>query len=160
MLELGEAFEGHAEGVLGAIQIQEGEGVLAEEGAVQTGLEHGVGTQGADPVEGVHHELMTPLAVMDIAGTVQDIEKLPGLGHGAKQVVVTAGPLPFGVVADGGTFGMSARGYHRPVEVEGQTRQLLTLERMYHQGRGQLAHVGPIRGAQGRQGATDGGHVR
>ena len=35
----------------------------------------------AHPIEGVHHERMGVLAVMDVAGAVKDIEELSGLRH-------------------------------------------------------------------------------
>ena len=111
-------------------------------------------------IEDVHHELMSVLAVVDVAGPVQDIEELPGLGHGAKQVVVAARAFLLGVVADGGTFGMPARGRHRAVEVEGQAGEAFPLERVYHQARRQVAHSFDIGRAHFRQRAADRGHVR
>lgn len=133
--------------------------MLGEEGAIQSRLEHGMCMQGGHALESVHHELMGALAVMDIAGTVQDVEELPALSHGAEQVVVTARPLPFGIVADRGAFGMSACGHHRSVEVEGHTGEIARAPAPASPGSRTAAALGDIGGPQARQGATDGGHV-
>ena len=92
-----------------------------------------MGKAARDAVEVVYHEFMRPLAVMDIAGSVKDIEKLSGLSHGGKQVVVTAGALLLGVVSDGGAFGVSLRRHHRAIEVQGQAGQLFPLQALDHQ---------------------------
>ena len=71
---------------------------------------------------------MGTVAVMDIAGTVKDIEELPALRHRAVQVVVAARPLLPGVVAGRGTFGVAAGGGHRTIEIQGQARETLALQ--------------------------------
>ena len=120
VLERRKAFERHTDRALDAVQVHEGQRGLTEEGAVQPGLEHGARQFVAGAIEDAHHEPMGVLAVVDVAGPVQDIEELPGLGDGAKQVIVAARPFLLGVVADGGPFGMTAGGRDRAVEVEGQ----------------------------------------
>jgi hypothetical protein len=116
LLEHGKAFERDADGALDTIQVHQGQRLLAEEGAIHAGFKHDVGEGGTDAVEVVHHEVMGPLAVMDIAGAVKDVEKLSRLSHGGKQVVVTARALLLGVVSDGGALGMSLRGHNRAIE--------------------------------------------
>ena len=140
VLEDGEAFERDTDRAFDAIQVHERERVLAEEGTVESGLEHGRRQRVAHPIEGVHHERMGVLAVMDIAGTVKDIEKLSGLRHRTEQVVIAARPFLFGIIAHGGPFGMTTRGDHRAVEVEGQTGEPLALQRLHDQARRQVSH--------------------
>ncbi len=62
-----------------------------------------------------------PVRVVDVAGAVQEVEHLAGLGDGAEQRDSScARPSSFLVVADGRALGVAHGGLDRAVEVEGE----------------------------------------
>src|SRR3989304_8798861 len=62
-------------------------------------------------------------AGVDVAGSVQEVEHLGGLGDGTEEGVVAAGALTFLLVTDGAALGVPAGGWHGAVEVQGDTGQ-------------------------------------
>ena len=102
---------------------------------------------------------MGAVAVMDVAGTMKDIEKLPGLRHSTVQVVVAARPLLPRVVADRGAFGVSAGGGHGTIEVQRQTSETLPPQGVEHHSRAQLSHLVDAMPTHGGQRSADGGDI-
>ena len=63
------------------------------------------------------------MGVVDVARAVQEIEDLTGLGDGAEQGIVTAGPFLLLVEAHGRPFRVPHRGLNGAIEVQGDPRQ-------------------------------------
>jgi hypothetical protein len=122
-LELSEPLERHADGELGVFPIQGGDDLVAEEGAVHADLDDDPGESLSDRLDTGQDELTSPVGIVDVAGAVEEVEHLAGLGDGAEQGIVAAGPLAFLVVADRGALGPPAGGLDRAVEVQGDAGQ-------------------------------------
>ena len=88
-----------------------------------TDLDHDAGQGLAHGLNAGPNERLGPVRVVDVAGAVQEVEHLGGLGQGAEERVVAAGALALLVVADGGALGVAAGGLHRAVEVQGDPGQ-------------------------------------
>jgi hypothetical protein len=129
MLQLREPFEGHAAGERDILRDERGQEVPAEEGGVHPTLDDGLPGRGlSDSADAAQHELLRALAVVDVAGTVEQVQEGAELGDGAVLRVVAPSPLLLLVEADRRPLGERLRGLHRAVEVQGHPRQLLPLQ--------------------------------
>ncbi len=81
LLQLGEALEGDRDRVLDAERIERTDDLLGEERAVHAHLEDRARQDLPDFIEAGEDEGASAVRVMHIAGTVPDIEDLPGLRH-------------------------------------------------------------------------------
>ena len=63
------------------------------------------------------------MGVVDVAGTVEQIEDLSCLGDGAEERIVASPAFVLFVVTDGGVFRMSFGGDDRAIEVQGDARK-------------------------------------
>ena len=63
------------------------------------------------------------MGVMDVAGTMQHIEHLAGLGDRAEERIITALPLFLAVEPDGRALGPFPCADHRAIEVERHARE-------------------------------------
>ena len=106
--EGGEARERHADGELHTLGIEQGDDLVAEEGAVQAGLDDAVWQYLPDFPYAFLDEVVGAIGVVHIPGPVSDIEDLAGLGDGTEQRVVAALPLLFAVEADRRALGEAA----------------------------------------------------
>jgi hypothetical protein len=85
LLELPKRLEGHGERKLHAQGVQQGDDLVAEEGAAYPCLDphpRQVCTDGSDTGQ---HELLVATGVMDVSGAMMHIEDLAGLGDRAEQ---------------------------------------------------------------------------
>ena len=67
---------------------------------------------------------------MHISRTVENIEKLIRLGHGAKQRIVAAGAFLLLVKAHGGALDTAFGGLNRAVEIECYTSKIFSHQRL------------------------------
>jgi len=158
-LEFGEAFEGDAEGELNTGVLQGGHDGIAEEGAVQADFDLYSRQSRADRLNTGQNELAGPVGVVDVAGAVEQVEDLGGLGDGAEERVVAAGPLAFLVVADGGALGMSAGGLDGAVEVQGQACESQEGQALEEQLPQQSADILDALGVGVAEHSTERGHI-
>jgi len=127
-LELREPFEGNGRGKFHVRTIQHLEDLVAEEGRVDSRLKQCVRELGFGLGKAIQNELLGPIGIMDVAGTMMDIEELTRLSHRTKQGIVASCALFGLVVPNGCSFGIALGGLDGPVEVESQSSQGLSFE--------------------------------
>lgn len=123
--ELKETLEGNREGELDSRSMQSlGDGFV-EKRAVDTGLHSDLRQRRMHALQTLPDEGIGPIGVVDIAGSVVNIEHLVGLCDGTKQRVVAARAFLFLVETHRRAFGVASRAQHGTVEVERHSRQPL-----------------------------------
>ena len=103
-----------------------------------------------------------PLGVVHVAGAVESVEDLAGLGDGCEQGVVAALAFLLFVESDGGALGVALGAEYRAVEVEGDAHEALLGEALEHEATVECAQpldAGGIGGAQSPADGGDGGEV-
>jgi hypothetical protein len=133
--------------------------LVAEEGAVHAYFDHRLRQDVANRLHAGQDELPGPVGVVDVSGAVQEIQHLSGLGQGAEQRIVTAGPFLLLVEPHGGPFGTSAGGLHRAVEVQGDAGKVELTEPLENQILQQRAEMADGGGVHLAEHSAEGGHV-
>ena len=159
-LEVGKALERHRDGECDAQRMQSlGDGFV-EECAVDAGLDLCAGKARAHVAHAMVDEGVGPVGVVDVPGTMVDVEDLVGLGDGAKEGVVAARALLFLVEAYCGAFGMTPGAQHRPVVIERHPRTPLVRQALRDQTSRCTSHFGDTLLIRIGERAADCGHVR
>ena len=159
-LEDGKALERHRDGEFNPQRMQSlGDG-FAEECAVDAGLDLGAGKARAHEAHAVVDEGVGPVGVVDVPGTMVDVEDLVGLGDGAKEGVVAACAFLFLVEADGGAFGMTPGAQHRPVVIERHPWKPLVRQALHDQASRFTSHFGDALFIRTGERAADRGYIR
>src|SRR6185503_15283333 len=120
-----EALEGDADAEVDALLIQLVEDRFVEERRVDAGLELCFWGGGVHGLHAFEHERLGAVGVVHVSREMVEVEELPRLRDRAEQWVIAARPAPLGIVPDGGSLGVAARGQDRPIEVERDARELL-----------------------------------
>lgn len=120
-LTLGEALEGYGDGKADVGSVEGGDDGVAEEGGIEADLDVNAGKAALDLADTVEDEEDGTVGVVDVAGAVEEVEDLAGLGDGTEEGVIAASTLFLFVEADGGTLGVPPGGTDRAVEVEGES---------------------------------------
>lgn len=97
---------------------------IAEECAVHSDLDQGVGQGHANSVNASANQFASSVGIMDISRSMVKVENLPGLGYGTKQRVVAALALLLPVEAHGGSFGMSTGSEDGAIEIQSHAAKL------------------------------------
>ena len=100
------------------------------------------------------------IGVVDVAGSMVDVENLAGLCHGAEKRVVASLPLLGAVIPDGGPFGPPAGTDHRAVEVQGHASLPQRTQPLHDQLAAKVPQLGDIVAIGGSQGAAHRGNIR
>ena len=158
--QLREALEGYRDRVLDAERIERVDDLLGEERAVHAHLEDHVGQDLPDFIEAGEDERASAVRVVHVAGTVPDIEDLPGLCYGTEQRIVA--PLSFllFVVPDRRALRHARGTDHRAVEVQRQACRCVLLQPLEHQRAREPAQLPHRRLVHPVECATDGRHIR
>lgn len=116
--QLGETPERHGDSELDPGIVQQPDDLVAEEGAVHANLDHDPRQGSADPLQTLEDELTSSVAVVDIAGSVKEVQDLACLGDGGKERIVATPPLLLRIEPDGGALGVACRAQSRAIEIQ------------------------------------------
>ena len=83
-LQFRKTLKRNAEGELDLTIHQRFDNLVAEKRAIHANLDHGLGRHRPDGVNTGQNKGFGPIGIMDIAGAVQKINDLAGLGQGAE----------------------------------------------------------------------------
>ena len=119
--EFHEPFEGYGDGELNGAVDEHGDDFFAEEGGVHAYFNNDAGERNADFVNARCDKGQSIMGVVDVAGTMEQIENLSCLSDGAKKRVVATPSFVFFIVADGGVLRMPFGGDDGTVEVQRNT---------------------------------------
>ena len=158
-LELGEALEGNGDGEADAGGVEGGDDGVTEEGGIEADLEVDAGKAALDLADTVEDEEDGAVGVVDVAGSVEEVEDLAGLGDGTEEGVVAAGAFFLFVEADGGPLGVPLGGTNGAVEVEGESGGEPgheTIEDEVFEETLEAVHAGAVRLGEG---AAEGGDI-
>jgi len=97
---------------------EHGDDILTEEGGVHAHLDNDAGERQSHFVNAGCDERLRIMGVVDVAGTVEQIEDLTSLGNGAKERIVAAPAFVFLVESDGGVLRMPFGGEDGAIEVQ------------------------------------------
>ena len=98
---------------------QHGDDVLTKEGGVHAHFDDDAGERRADFVNARGDKGYSIMRVVDVTGTMEQIEDLSCLSDGAKERVVATPPFVFFIVAYGGVLGMTFGRNDGAVEIQG-----------------------------------------
>jgi hypothetical protein len=101
---------------------EHGDDFLTEEGGVHAYFNNDAGKRNADFVNARSDKGLSIMGVVDVAGTMEQIEDLSCLSDGAKERVVATPSFVLFIVADGGVLRMPFGGDDGTVEVQRNTR--------------------------------------
>lgn len=90
LFEFGESFEGNRCCEFDFVAAQHRKDVLIEKCGIHARFKDRVFDFGFGLFKTVQHEFGRPIRVVDIAGAMENVEKLAGLCHGAEQRIVTS----------------------------------------------------------------------
>ena len=96
------------------------------------------------------------MGVVDVAGTMEQIEDLSCLSDGAKERVIATPPFVFFIVADGGVFGVTFCGNDGAIEVQGDASKFAGTQAQGNQFTAKASDVLHAALIGGRQDAADG----
>jgi hypothetical protein len=94
--EIGKALEGNAHGILDARGVEAADDLITEKGAVHAHLDRDPGQGRPHDSDTAEDEVLGPMGVMDVAGTMQHIEHLTRLGDRAEERIIAAAPSSCG----------------------------------------------------------------
>jgi hypothetical protein len=92
-LEFCEPLKGNAEGKLDAPLFQSRNNLITEKGAIHSHLDLDRWQDGLDGIETGQDKGFSPIRVVDVPGTVEEIKHLQRLSYGAEERVIASGPL-------------------------------------------------------------------
>src|ERR1700730_4837311 len=127
-LEHNKALERHRDRVFHTKFLQTLHHRVAEKGAVHAYLQSRRWKAFPDRFDTGGHKFHCAFGIMHVAATVQHIEYLTGLRHGAKQRIVTARSFLFLVKANRRAFGIAFGALHTAIEIRRHCVQCLLLE--------------------------------
>ncbi len=158
--QLREALEGYRNRVLDSERTKRMGDLLAEERAVHAHLEYHVGQDLPHVIETGEDERSRTVRVVHVAGTVPDIEDLPGLCYGTEQRIVA--PLSFllFVLPDLRALRHARGTDHRAVGVQRQACRCVLLQRLEHQRAREPAQLPHCRLVHPIECAADSRHIR
>jgi len=98
---------------------QHGDYVLTKEGGIHAHFDDDAGERRADFVNTGSDKILCIMGIVDIAGTMEQIEDLSCLSNGAKERVVATPLFMFFIVAYGGVLRMTFGRNDGAVEIQG-----------------------------------------
>ena len=89
----------------------------------------------------VENELGRTIGIMDIAGSMINVEKLVGLRDSTKKRVVAAGTFLVFVESNSGAFGMTFCRLYRTIKIQGNSGKPFSDKGLYNQRAGHASNV-------------------
>jgi len=158
-LEFHEPLERHGDGEVNGAVDEHGDDSHAEEGGVHAHFDNDAGERQSHFVDAGGDESLRIMRVVDVAGTMEQIEDLTCLGDSAEERIVAAPALVFFVIADGGVLRMPFRREDGAVEVQSDTCKgagAQTQNNKLAAKSPKVLHTAPIGGSQD---SADGGNI-
>jgi len=159
LLQRAEAFERDGEGILDAHGIEHLDDGLTEEGPVHASFNRGLRQCQAHLLNAVADKGLGAVGIVDVAGSVEHIEHLTGLGDGTEQGIVAALALFLAVETDGGPLGKAAGTDDGAIEVERDGAQFQRRQSVQHHLPEQALELRHAFVIGAREGTADGGHI-